>query len=119
MKKGIVFAGCSFTWGQGLYYYSKMSTVKEPAPEQYEHKLVTDAHKRFMATLRFPRLVANHFNTFESFKISNGGSEDETFDFFHTIFNFKDKLGWEAKTSLSEGLEKAYEWYSENKNEFN
>jgi GDP-L-fucose synthase len=31
----------------------------------------------------------------------------------------KDKLGWEAKTSLSEGLEKAYEWYSENKNEFN
>ena len=65
MKKGIVFAGCSFTWGQGLYYYSKMETLKEPAPEQYEHKLVTDAHKRFMATLRFPRLVANHFKTFE------------------------------------------------------
>ncbi len=31
----------------------------------------------------------------------------------------KEKLGWEAKTSLSEGLEKAYEWYNENKNEFN
>lgn len=30
----------------------------------------------------------------------------------------KDKLGWESKTSLSEGLEKAYEWYNENKNEF-
>jgi len=31
----------------------------------------------------------------------------------------KDKLGWESKTSLSEGLEKAYEWYNENKKEFN
>lgn len=87
MKKGIIFAGCSFTWGQGLYYYSGMETLKEPAPEQYEHKLVKDAHKRFMWTLRFPRLVANHFNTFEIVKKENGGSEDESLKFIDYCFN--------------------------------
>ena len=27
--KGIIFAGCSYTWGQGLYYYSGLETLKE------------------------------------------------------------------------------------------
>jgi len=31
----------------------------------------------------------------------------------------KNKLGWEAKTSLEEGLANAYQWYLENKKEFN
>ena len=68
MKKGILFAGCSFTWGQGLYYYSGLETLKEPAPEQFDKKLIKDAHLRFMWTIRFPRLVANHFETFEIVK---------------------------------------------------
>ena len=25
--KGILFGGCSFTWGQGLYYYSNLNRV--------------------------------------------------------------------------------------------
>ena len=29
--KGLVFGGCSFTWGQGLYYYSDLPRLKEPA----------------------------------------------------------------------------------------
>ena len=90
--KGLLFGGCSFTWGQGLYFYSDLPNLFYPKPYEYRADKLTDAQLRFKDTLRFPRLVANHFNTFESFKISNGGSEDETFDFFHTIFNFKDKL---------------------------
>ena len=74
MKKGMIFAGCSFTWGQGLYYYSNMSTLRQPAPEQYDFKLVTHAHKRFMASLRYPRLVANHFGTFELVKKEMGSA---------------------------------------------
>ena len=30
----------------------------------------------------------------------------------------KNKLGWEAKTSIKDGLKKAYIWYKENENEF-
>ena len=89
VTKGIVFAGCSFTWGQGLYYYSNLPTLKEPPPNQYFKEFVTDAHKNYMSTLRFPRLVANHFNTFEVVTNINGGSEDNSILFLKGIFGLK------------------------------
>lgn len=85
--KGLIFAGCSFTWGQGLYYYSGLNTLVEPDPDCYDAKLVTDAHKKYMETLRYPRLVANHFNTFEVVSKQNGGSEETSIDFLNTAFN--------------------------------
>ena len=86
--KGLLFGGCSFTWGQGLYFYSDLPGLVYPLNETtYERHHLTDAHLKFKDTLRYPRLVANHFNTFEILKNVNGGSEDETFDFFDTIFN--------------------------------
>ena len=86
VTKGILFAGCSFTWGQGLYYYSNMSTLKEPPPDAYNWELVTDAHNKFRKTLYFPRLVANHFNTFEVSMIQNGGSELTSVEYIKCAF---------------------------------
>ena len=74
VTKGMVFAGCSFTWGQGLYYYSGMDTLQEPPPNHYKRELVNVAHERYMESVRFPRLVANHFNTFELCQPFNGGA---------------------------------------------
>jgi hypothetical protein len=86
--KGLLFGGCSFTWGQGLYFYSDLPGLVYPPNETtYERHHLTDAHLDFKDTLRHPRLVANHFNTFEVVKNVNGGSEDETFEFFKMIFN--------------------------------
>ena len=85
--KGLLFGGCSFTWGQGLYFYSDLNRLIYPENEfTYKREHLNDAHLRFKDTLRFPRLVANHFNTFEVVKNVNGGSEDETFDFIKTMF---------------------------------
>lgn len=84
--KGIVFAGCSFTWGQGLYYYSNLATLQEPGMFRYDDKIVTAAHKRYMAAFRYPRLVANHFNTFEIVSNQNSGSETQSFDFLKKVF---------------------------------
>ena len=72
--KGIMFGGCSFTWGQGLYYYSNLPTLKEPKPDCFDSNLITSAHLRFMETVRYPRIVANHFNTWEVVNPHNGGS---------------------------------------------
>jgi hypothetical protein len=86
--KGMLFGGCSFTWGQGLYFYSDLPNLHNPT-SIYEfpgHK-VTEAQIRFKNTLYYPRLVTNHFNTFEVTKPFNGGSDDESFDFFNHIFN--------------------------------
>ena len=83
--KGMVFAGCSFTWGQGLYYYSNLPTLQEPPPDAYNSNLVTHSHNAFRKTLYFPRLVANHFNTFEVSMIQNGGSEQTSLDYLKCV----------------------------------
>jgi hypothetical protein len=86
VAKGIVFTGCSFTWGQGLYYYSNLPTLKEPGMYKYDQSLVNSAHRRYMASVRFPRLVANHFKTFEVVSENNGGRDMDSFNFLKKVF---------------------------------
>jgi len=85
--KGMIFAGCSFTWGQGLYYYSNLSTLKEPPPDCYDSKLLTGSHIRFMESVRFPRIVADHFNSFEFVYPANGGSNEGAIEWWEKCFN--------------------------------
>jgi hypothetical protein len=85
--KGIIFGGCSFTWGQGLYFYSDLPNLVYPQGEgPFNRHDLKPSHIRFKNTLYYPRLVANHFNTFEVVKNGNGGGEDETFYFFKYVF---------------------------------
>jgi len=86
VTKGIIFAGCSFTWGQGLYYYSNLSTLKEPPPNCYYPELVDLAHIEFMKSVRYPRLVANYFNTFELVQTPNGGSCESIAEWWDSSF---------------------------------
>lgn len=75
-KKGMVFGGCSFTWGQGLYYYSNLSTLREPAPDSFDPTLVTFAQKKFMESRRFARIVSKNFKSFDFVYHGNGGSNE-------------------------------------------
>ena len=91
--KGLLFGGCSFTWGQGLYHYSNLSYLQEASENRsFNSRAISEAMIRHKNSIRFPRLVANHLNTFEVCKddigklYGNGGSEDETFDFFDYLF---------------------------------
>jgi len=84
---GIIFAGDSFTWGQGLYFYSELpNQIQIPLLGHYIKEYVTESHKNFKNTKRFARLVANHFETFELVKIDNGGSDQQSLDFIDDIF---------------------------------
>ena len=87
VKKGIVFAGCSFTWGQGLYYYSNLPSLadKEPAPDCWFSHLVTHSHLRYIESVRYPRIVANHFKTWELVIPGNGGSNQSTVNYWNHI----------------------------------
>ena len=85
--KGLLFAGCSFTWGQGLYYYSNLPTLQEPPPDCYDPAMVKSAHKRFMESVRFPRLVAQHFKTWEVVHPFNGGSNLSAIRWWRSSFN--------------------------------
>lgn len=85
--KGIIFAGCSFTWGQGLYYYSDLPNVVPQTDENFHPNKLTEAHIKFKDSIRFPRLVANHFNTIEIVRKPNGGNDRMSMDFINSILN--------------------------------
>lgn len=87
IRRGIAFAGCSFTWGQGLYYYSNLPTIQEPMPNHFDRWLVRSAHVSYMESIRYPRLVATHFNTFEEVHPYNGGSDESIIDFWTRTFD--------------------------------
>jgi hypothetical protein len=82
VSKGMMFLGCSFTWGQGLYYYSNMPTIREPLPDHYDPKLVTEAHLQHKNRLRYPRLVADHYDAWEVVHPFNGGSNHSAVKWF-------------------------------------
>jgi len=85
--KGLVFAGCSYTWGQGLYFYSDLNHIPSFDNWVYDYSVMTDALIRYKDTTRFSRLVANHYNTFEVCKFTNGGSDLTSLDFLRKIFD--------------------------------
>ena len=69
--KGILFGGCSFTWGQGLYHYSNLSNLPASSENRtFNSRVITEAMIRHKNSIRFPRLVANHLNTFEVCKMA-------------------------------------------------
>ncbi len=84
--KGIIFAGCSFTWGQGLYFYSDLPDLYYPKNFECEISKIKESHMKFMQTKRFSRLVANHFNTFDVVKFCNGGCDDDSLLFLDLLF---------------------------------
>jgi hypothetical protein len=86
VNKGIVFAGCSFTWGQGLYYYSNLPTLKEPPPDRFDPGMLRRSHIKFMEATRYPRLVADYFNTYEYVFHDNGGSNEGIVNYWKKSF---------------------------------
>jgi len=118
--KGILFGGCSFTWGQGLYHYSNLSNLPATSESHsFNSRAITEAMVRHKNSLRFPRLVANALNTFEVCKddvgqlLGNGGSEDETFDFFNHIFNVERKFSYQDFSHMIIQLTNPYRSYFE------
>ena len=100
ITKGMIFAGCSFTWGQGLYYYSNLPTIGEPPPDQYDPKLVKHAHIKFMESVRYPRIVADHFNSFEFVHPQNGGSNEGAVTWWTKCFTDRSEGAWYSGHSI-------------------
>lgn len=88
MKNNIIFAGCSFTWGQGLWSYLE-TDEHVPSYDEYifENKPLPPGSYEIRNKLRFPTLVSNHFDKTPIVKLSNGGCEYENIEFIHAIFN--------------------------------
>ena len=100
MKKGIIFCGCSFTWGQGLWmYYDK--DIKIPMSIEYtggrdtmdvEWKCVRVPEEAYELhkTLGWPTKVAEYLNGTPIVKRYNGGNDNESIRFIDEVFGNTD-----------------------------
>ena len=43
MSKGILGVGCSFTWGEGLYFYSKLKNLPFKENHEFINSEITSA----------------------------------------------------------------------------
>lgn len=82
--KGLLFAGDSFTWGEGLHFYSDLPDI-DYSSFSFNNLNYTPAHKDWINANRFSRRVANHFETFDLVRYNNGGDNSEIFDFIDNI----------------------------------
>jgi len=80
-KKYNMFAGCSFTWGQGLWSYYKTDEYI-PTVTQYitnELRIPEDAYE-FRKKVRWPQLVSNEIGGTPLIKKLNGGTDYESYE---------------------------------------
>jgi len=87
--KGIIFAGCSFTWGQGLEYYSDLNDKTFVQFDGWPG-ITRISHYEYIKNNRFAKQVSTHFNTFDVCRQQNGGSEDQSIKFVMDILNEND-----------------------------
>lgn len=88
MRRRIVFAGCSFTWGQGLWSYWPNKDAHIPNASDYINNRcgIPDAAMRFRDEHRFPRLVCNKFGYCTPVvKRYNGGTDLVSIEFLEQV----------------------------------
>jgi hypothetical protein len=86
LKKGILFTGCSYTWGGGLEWYAPYKIV-DKLTTKFDVNKINYATYNFICKNRFTRLVADHFGTWDTTRHGNGGSDDMSINFINDAFN--------------------------------
>lgn len=93
--KGVLGIGCSFMWGEGLYFYSNLAntpTLKENHAFDGTHSL-TDSHIRFKDKNRFLRIVADEYGMWDIANTGNGGSNVRNIkDYVNSFLKESNKL---------------------------
>ena len=84
--KGIVFAGCSFTYGHGLEYYSSNNEYIDK-PEIQITGVVDPILITTREELRFSNIVSKHFNTFDVVRRYTAGNDQDSFLFLDHLFD--------------------------------
>lgn len=85
-----LFLGCSFTWGEGLQYYSGLPSVVFHDKHTFSPSEITYPQYQFIRNNRFSRLVANKVNGIEITQAINGGNNQD--NIYYLIEKNKDNV---------------------------
>ena len=97
ISKGIFGIGCSYMWGEGLYYYSNLPDLPEKGLNHFfDEENILDTHNAFKNKHRFIQLVSDHYDmwnwTFGNGFGMNGGSNIRSFNALTKMFEKDYKL---------------------------
>lgn len=87
IKKGMVFAGCSFTWGQGAHYYSALESIVPDRDHGFNLGVMNPIHHLFREKFRWANQVANHFDSVALTHPKNGGANDQIVEYWNACFS--------------------------------
>jgi len=80
MSKGVLGIGCSYTWGEGLYFYSNLEGLPFSENHYFNHRTVTPAMEAFKDKHKFISLIADYYNTWGFTNPGNGGDHKTLLD---------------------------------------
>lgn len=85
----MIFAGCSFTWGQGLWSYCPDTKWYVPTAKEYttmpDDAPIPRIADVFRKDNRFANIVAKHYHANPIIKRWNGGTDDESIRFIDDV----------------------------------
>ena len=93
MSKGVFGLGCSYTWGEGLYYNSELDDLPFNSYHNFDPSKITPAMMAYKDKNKFTNLVAEYLNTWSWTNRGNGGSILGTVDdYIKNQFYDRDKF---------------------------
>jgi hypothetical protein len=97
---GMVFLGCSFTFGHGLWHYTKEEGLPKDdiciSPKDFPNAYT------FMKNNRFSKIVSNHFGKFDIVKSHTAGCDEVSLEFLSEILGLNT---WQRKYTMDESFD--------------
>lgn len=101
--KGVVWTrGCSFTFGEGLQYFSNLPSVTIPNTHAFDYFELRHSQYRFIQNNRYSKLLADKLNTIDVNASGNGGTNNEIYAALLELYNTKNEAKEDRMAYLNE-----------------
>ena len=88
----IVFTGCSYTWGQSLWYHGNFENDIHPRDGMFYSSMICTECMDYMVENRFASQVSKHFGKESKVRAENGGSNKSILHFCEEVIDSNTEL---------------------------
>ena len=87
---GVVWCrGCSFSFGEGLQYFSNLPSVVIPKIHEFDYFELRHSQYRFIQNNRYSKLLADKLGTIDVNASANGGTNNDIYNALLELYNTK------------------------------